>query len=220
MAAKASFQLFPSPAKNKKNPFRTIPSRAETRSESPIVSEADESIKSGIQTESVIIKIIEDTNTDTIQPRSTALSNVSPSETLSDTTTLNPEQRQKTPVSPGKPINSMFPQYNPNLPLNKQAYFPQSRDASNASQQSTSSAGGAIREPVVPPTEVDAVLGPKTVPASVFNFPSGALSPRVQYSTAEDLVTLWESANGQELQETLGTFNLRAERYIYNLIIV
>jgi hypothetical protein len=219
MAAKASFQLFPSPAKNKKNPFRTIPSRAEIRSDSPAVSEPDESIKSGFQTESVIIKIIEDTNTDTIQPQLAAPTNVLPSETLSDTTQLNPEQRQNTPISPGKPIQSMFPQYNPHLPLNKQAYFPQNRDAYHTSQQSTSSAGGAVREPHVPPTEVDAVLGPKTVPASVFNFPSGALSPRVQYSTAEDLVTLWESANGQELQETLGTFNLRAERYIYNYVI-
>lgn len=219
MAAKASFQLFPSPAKNKKNPFRTIPSREETRDISPVVSEPDESIKSGIQTESVIIKIIEDTNTDTIQPRSTALSNVSPSETLSAAAQLNPEQRQKTPVSPGKPINSMFPQYNPNLPLNKQAYFPQNRNSDNTSQESTSSSSGAYREPPVPPTEVDAALGPKTVPASVFNFPSGALSPRVQYSTAEDLVTLWESANGQELRETLGTFNLRAERCVYRLLI-
>lgn len=219
MAAKASFQLFPSPAKNKKNPFRTIPSREETRNISPVVSEPEESIKSGIQTESVIIKIIEDTNTDTIQPRSISLPNGSPSETLSDTTQLNPEQRQKTPVSPGKPITSMFPQYNPNLPLNKQAYFPQNRDSNNTSLEGTSSANGVYRETHVPPTEVDAALGPKTVPASVFNFPSGALSPRVQYSTAEDLVTLWESANGQELQETLGTFNLRAERYVYRSTI-
>lgn len=215
MTAKASFQLFPSPAKNKKNPFRTIPSREETRSNSPIVLDVDESIKSGIQTESVIIKIIEDTNTDTIQPRLTALSNTSPSETMPNTTQLNPEQRQKTPISPGKPINSMFPQYNPNLPLNKQSYFPQNRDSGNTSQDGASSTGGVAHEPQLPLTEVDAVLGPKTVPASVFNFPSGALSPRVQFSTAEDLVTLWESANGQELQETLGTFNLRAERYIF-----
>lgn len=180
------------------------------------MSEPDEIIKSDIQTESVIIKIIEDTNTDTIQPQSTALSNISPSETLSETPQLEPEQRQKTPVSPGKPINSMFPQYNPNLPMTKQAYFPRNRNANNASQENTTTTGGAIH---IPPIEVDAVLGPKTVPASVFNFPSGALSPRVQYSTAEDLVTLWESANGQELQETLGTFNLRAERYVYKSTI-
>lgn len=218
MAAKPSFQLFPSPAKNKKNPFRTIPSREETRNVSPVVSEPDESVKSGIQTESVIIKIIEDTNTDTIQPQSTALFNVSLPETLSDPAHLLPEQRQRTPVSPGKPINSMFPQYNPNLPLNKQAYFPQNRDSNNISQGSTNSASGAYREMQVPP-EVDAVHGPKTVPASVFNFPSGALSPRVQYSTAEDLVTLWESANGQELRETLGTFNLRAERCVHEFTI-
>ena len=182
---------------------------------SPVFSEPDEDIKSGIQTESVIIKIIEDTNTETIQSRSVALTGGSTPEIQADIMQDNPEQCQKTPVSPGKPINSMFPQYNPNLPLNKQAYFPRNKDANIAPQEGSSTVGAGIREHV-PPTEVDVVLGPKTVPASVFNFPSGALSPRVQYSTAEDLVTLWESANGQELQETLGTFNLRAERYVCN----
>ncbi|EED19892.1 conserved proline-rich protein [Talaromyces stipitatus ATCC 10500] len=212
MAAKASFQLFPSPVKSKKNPFRTIPAKEEPRSKSPIVADNDDSIKAGIQTESVIIKIIEDTNTDTIQPWPVPSPDASHSEILPDTTQLGPQQRQKSPVSPGKPINSIFPQYNPQLPLNKQAYFPQNRGTKNTSHQSSSSTAGTVCEQDVPPTEVDAVLGPKTVPASVFNFPSGALSPRIQYSSAEELVTLWESANGQELQESLGTFNLRAER--------
>lgn len=217
MAAKASFQLFPSPAKNKKNPLRTVPIRNESRSRSPIISDITDEFKGDIQTESVIIKIIEDTNSETIQarPATASLSSVSHSKTSSDTNTMQqPSQTQadqQSPVSPAQPIKSMFPQYNPQLPLVQQAYFPQNVGSSSSVRPRQDTA--ASQEMQIPLSEVDAVLGPKTVPASVYNFPPGALSPRIELSTAEDLVTLWESANGQELQETLGTFNLRVERY-------
>lgn len=63
------------------------------------------------------------------------------------------------------------------------------------------------------PAEIDAVLGPKTVPASVINFPEDALeNSSVQYSSAEELEVLWEIANGQKLQNMAGTFNLRVAR--------
>jgi hypothetical protein len=126
----------------------------------------------------------------------------------------NNQQRRASPVSPGMPIRSMFPQYNPNLPLNEQPYFPQTGNAAKTTGPSGSDAGRPENTMAVPQAEVDVLLGPKTVPASVLNFPSDELSPRMQYSTAEDLLTLWESANGQQLQESLGTFNLRAERYV------
>lgn len=237
MTASAQFQLFPSLAKNKKNPFRTIPRKQEQSPVSPL--SATES-KSGIKSESVIIQIIEDTNTEAIKapPKAHVAGGIptattpeitytqdnnsasrqgnSPSlSSLSQGPSLRPannQQRGPSPVSPGMPIRSMFPQYDPNLPLNEQPYFPQNRNAdstinrrgNNSSSENTSA---------VPPAEVDVLLGPKTVPASVLNFPD-ELSPRMQYSTAEDLLTLWESANGQQLQESLGTFNLRAERYV------
>lgn len=240
MAAKAQFQLFPSPEKTKKNPFRTIPGREEPKSKSSADSEAGDSPKSGLQTESVIIKIIEDTKTDTIQPRPPIQANGSKPEPTPRQTAHSQGQsaqpssaagqssrphkkvslrldtrQQETPVSPpeGLPINSIFPQYNPQLPLDQQAYFPQGRGPHNQTQQSSSPAGRAVNTSHVPPSDADAVHGPKTVPASVLNFPIEDLSPRLEYSTAEELLTLWESANGQELPESLGTFNLRMERY-------
>ncbi|QKX62986.1 uncharacterized protein TRUGW13939_10154 [Talaromyces rugulosus] len=234
MTASAQFQLFPSPAKNKKNPFRTTLKKQEQSPVSPL--SATES-KSGIQAESVIIQIVEDTKTVDIKappkahvtggaPPTTTTENTynqdsnSPSRqgtspSLSQGQTLRPannQQRRASPVSPGMPIRSMFPQYDPNLPLNEQPYFPQTGNADKTTGPSGSGSGRPENTMAVPQAEVDVLLGPKTVPASVLNFPSDELSPRMQYSTAEDLLTLWESANGQQLQESLGTFNLRAER--------
>ncbi|OKL60670.1 hypothetical protein UA08_04026 [Talaromyces atroroseus] len=215
MATKPQFQLFPSPAKDRKNPFRNIPNRRDesrNRSQSPVSPETEADLKSELQTESVIIKIIEDTKSDAIQPRSESRQSSRPDITMQ--TQLDTRQLQSRSVSPGLPINSMFPQYNHHLPLDRQAYFPQNRDSDNAPQreQSSSSAGRAFPTTRISPGDVDAVFGPKTVPASVLNFPTEDLSPRIEYSTAEELLTLWESANGQELQESLGTFNLRMER--------
>jgi hypothetical protein len=108
--------------------------------------------------------------------------------------------------SPVVAMRSMFPRYNPQLPLTHQAYFPRTMSASQPGSESPSLVGG------VPPSDVDVLLGPKTVPASVMDFPTNILSPRIQYSNPEDLLGLWESANGQQLQESLGKFTLRMER--------
>ncbi|GLI72874.1 hypothetical protein PoHVEF18_001058 [Penicillium ochrochloron] len=62
-------------------------------------------------------------------------------------------------------------------------------------------------------SEIDHVLGPKTVPASVLNFPNGISdSEEIRYSTPYDLEVLWETANGQRPQSLAGTFNLRMSR--------
>jgi hypothetical protein len=64
-------------------------------------------------------------------------------------------------------------------------------------------------------SEIDHVLGPKTVPASVLNFPNGISdSEEIRYSTPYDLEVLWEAANGQRPQSLAGTFNLRMSRYL------
>lgn len=67
-------------------------------------------------------------------------------------------------------------------------------------------------ESETPPPEIDRALGPKTVPASVLNFPVGVLDPVERYSTQEELQSLWEIANGQRPQSLPGTFNLCLER--------
>ncbi|KAH8695478.1 proline-rich protein [Talaromyces proteolyticus] len=234
MTASAQFQLFPSPAKNKKNPFQNMSSREKPKDNSPVSPVSSTASKAGIKTESVIIQIIEDTNTDAVQqqpkhyaagvagnsPENMRTQDIEvmrqderPDSAFShDDSRLHPSNerlpRNRSPISPGQPIRSMFPQYNPNVPLNEQQYFPQNGNLNSTTQPSGSSSTAAR----LPPADVDVLLGPKTVPASVLNFPSDELSPRVQYSTAEDLLTLWESANGQELQESLGTFNMRVER--------
>lgn len=109
-------------------------------------------------------------------------------------------------------MKSIFPRYNPNLPLSQQQYYPQNIGSSDLRRQAISR--NQDRLSLSPPPEIDKLLGPKTVPASVMNFPANALDPvdTIQYSSAEALESLWEAANGQRLENVLGTFNLRMAR--------
>ncbi|PYI27501.1 hypothetical protein BP00DRAFT_450177 [Aspergillus indologenus CBS 114.80] len=109
--------------------------------------------------------------------------------------------------SPAPPMRSMFPPYNPHLPLNQQAYYPQ---ASGHTPRNYSRPSNILLSPA---PEIDQALGPKTVPASVLNFPSGVLdTPEMRYSSVEELKSLWEAANGQRPQTMPETFNLRLQR--------
>lgn len=106
------------------------------------------------------------------------------------------------------PIRSIFPRYNPNLPLNRQEYYPQ---LSNSNSRSRQKPKGLV---LSPEPEIDRALGPKTVPASIMDFPPGLLdSVGVQYSSAAELQGLWESANGQRPDNQTASFNLRLTRY-------
>lgn len=114
-------------------------------------------------------------------------------------------QSSHSSVSP-VPMRSMFPQFDPKIPLNKQDCHPSMPNDVSAAKRS--------RRPhltLSPPTsEIDQVLGPKTVPASVLNFPTGALEPEgIRYSSSQELEMLWEVANGQRPQNIFGTFSLR-----------
>ncbi|KAJ5135568.1 uncharacterized protein N7515_004846 [Penicillium bovifimosum] len=122
--------------------------------------------------------------------------------------TVSPQSSQSSTAS--VPIRSMFPQFDPNLPFNQQVFQPQVP----AVPRSTKS----TRKP--PPkltlstnTDIDHVLGPKTVPASVLNFPTGDSEyEEVRYSSAEELKMLWETANGQRPEDVAGTLNLRMSK--------
>lgn len=193
------FQLFPPPPpKNKcsNNPFRR-PSKKETardRSPSPVQLE---DLKSSAKAESVVVQVVEDTTTSDINPP--------PQAHLSQSRSPVPDEPAKSPVVV---IKSIFPRYNPKLPLDKQEYYPQNAGSNSLPQPASPQSA----DKPVHPADVDAVLGPKTVPASVVNFPTDALAvEEVRYSSAEELLNLWEAANGQQLQG-LGTFNLRMER--------
>lgn len=72
------------------------------------------------------------------------------------------------PTSPDVPLRSMFPTYNPNLPLSQQQYYPQ--------RQACLQGQVASREEYSPnltsPSVLDKVLGgAKTAPSSVLDFP-------------------------------------------------
>lgn len=102
----------------------------------------------------------------------------------------------------------MFPQFDPNMLLNKQNYNPQVPVEAPAAKP---------RRPQLtlstPSSDIDQALGPKTVPASVLNFPTGVLEPEeIRYSSPQELELLWEAANGQRAQNLCGTFNMRMTR--------
>ncbi|KAI9928894.1 hypothetical protein ASPWEDRAFT_25260 [Aspergillus wentii DTO 134E9] len=103
--------------------------------------------------------------------------------------------------SPVIPMRSMFPRYNPDVPLSQQQYYPNS-----SNETSRAKPRGLTLSPA---PEIDDSLGPKTVPASIMNFPTGVLdSVEMQYSSAAELKGLWEAANGQRPQNPIGTYNL------------
>ena len=128
--------------------------------------------------------------------------------TKAATSTASPQSSQSS-MSP-VPMRSMFPQFDPKLPLNQQHYCRQESHESRPSK--------ATRKPekltLTTTSDIDQVLGPKTVPASVLDFPTDALEPEeIRYSSTSELGILWEAANGQRPPELCGTFSLRMMKY-------
>ncbi|RAK98277.1 uncharacterized protein BO80DRAFT_388024 [Aspergillus ibericus CBS 121593] len=178
----------------------------------------------GSPTEAVLFKLIADTNTIKPPPKAISRSPVSIPETIQERTSRSPlydrnaRQRQverigspshlrneasrsySPAMAPEVPLKSRVPRYNLGLPVNQHYSEP-----SYSHQYPRPD-----RSPPAP--EIDQALGPKTVPASVMNFPADVLDPVESYSSQEDLQSLWEVANGQRPQNLPGTFNLRVER--------
>ncbi|KAL5000286.1 hypothetical protein BDV10DRAFT_40910 [Aspergillus recurvatus] len=127
-----------------------------------------------------------------------------------DASKLRPAQSPPQPsVSPVIPIRSMFPQFNSNAPLSQQQY--NNRISNNFSRPCHRPAG--LRLDVTPAPEIDRVLGPKTVPADVHDFPPSMLSPvEIQYSSLEQLKALWNAANGQRADDISKACTLQMER--------
>ncbi|KAI9043671.1 uncharacterized protein KD926_003021 [Aspergillus affinis] len=239
----SQFQLFPppSPTRVSKNPFRReLRRQTETiKPASPIPLEDLSNKKPN--TETVLLRIIEDTNDIKPPPkariaksnatstpekapekRSTRLPSKASSQNTPEWDLLSKEIELNSPAgssvrsvqkapqhseSPEIQMKSMFPRYNPNVPLSEQQYYPGASSQSSRSHKPKNLT-------LSPQPEIDRALGPKTVPASVVNFPLGALDPadEVQYSSAAELQDLWEAANGQRPQDLSGTFNLRMAR--------
>ena len=240
------FQLFPPPSpevKRSNNPFRKAGKKPAVKTEpgSPIPLQE---IKDPSKTESLLLQIIEDTQTLPPPPGNVERSKSPPTVATShnsrspqsmhsqnrqakrsnhqalpshgshssssnghtSTSTVSPQSSQSS-VSP-VPMKSMFPQFDPKLPMNQQAYHPQLPD--NSQPQPPRKSRKPPKLTLSTNTEIDHVLGPKTVPASVLNFPTGALeSEEVEYSSTEEMKMLWETANGQRSRDFVGSLNLR-----------
>lgn len=127
--------------------------------------------------------------------------------TASSTTSPQSSQSSVSPV----PMRSMFPRFDPKLPLHNQVTKPHRPNGDLPSKKSQ-----RPQLTLTTSSEIDHVLGPKTVPASVLNFPNGISdsSEEIRYSTPYELEMLWEAANGQRPQNLAGTFNLHMARYV------
>lgn len=118
--------------------------------------------------------------------------------------TVSPQSSQSS-ASP-IPMRSMFPQFDPSLPANQQSYQQQTPN----NPRPTKSTRKPPKLTLTTSNQIDHVLAPKTVPASVLDFPTGSWEPEeVQYSSNEELMMLWETANGQRPENLVGTLNLR-----------
>ncbi|KAA8646406.1 uncharacterized protein ATNIH1004_007836 [Aspergillus tanneri] len=228
----SNFQLFPPPSpkpKVSKNPFRRELKRpSDPQPTSPIPLE---DLKNKDTTEAVLLQIIEDTNNIKMPPKarrpktsvSAPKSNWEPRSTVSSSKSgpQNDKSGQRDlskgdesasgsnvapqhSASPEIPMRSICPRYNPNVPLGEQGYYPETGHASRHKPRDLK---------LSPPPEIDRALGPKTVPASVVDFPLDISdATEIHYASATELQGLWEAANGQKTQDLSGMFNLRIAR--------
>ncbi|KAJ5645008.1 hypothetical protein N7507_011019 [Penicillium longicatenatum] len=136
-------------------------------------------------------------------PSQSSMSNSSGS--FRTTTPATSPESFRSSVSP-VPMRSMFPQFDPKIPLNQQNYHLQMP----ASAPDSKAKPPRPKLTLSPTSEIDQALGPKTVPASVLNFPTGVLDPEeFRFSSSQELDMLWEAANGQRPQNLCGSFHLR-----------
>lgn len=116
------------------------------------------------------------------------------------------------PTSPVVPMRSMFPTYNPSLPLGRQSYYPQ-RTTSLPRQLYQRD---EYKPRASTPSQLDdATGGLRTAPASIIDFPRDM--PRAQrFSSLRDLPKLWEATNGQEPSAVHESFDLQMSRYAFS----
>ena len=112
--------------------------------------------------------------------------------------------------SPVVPMRSMFPVYNPQVPLAKQHYYPQRPVAAR-----TTSPLSRLGRSEYPPsasawTPIDRALGPPSAPPSVANFNLDALTPHL--SSVKELDELWEATHGMEPNSKIRSYDLELAR--------
>ena len=135
-------------------------------------------------------------------------SSPNPVSSRSGSPTLVQDQPTKSPVVP---IRSMFPTYNPTVPLNQQSYYPQRPFPARMSSIARNLPRQEYRSSLSTP--IDRAMGVRTAPASVLNFPPDVMSiSEPQYSSHRELEKLWEASHGMEPSNLLKTFDLEMSR--------
>lgn len=114
-------------------------------------------------------------------------------------------------------IRSIFPRYDPAVPLAHQNYRPTQASPTNIAPQHIS------KEPYSPslysaagsPGRPSPGHGCLSAPSALTSFPAAIVAEqhRPRFSSLEELVDLWEAANGQVTPETGKQFALKMSRY-------
>ncbi|KEF60891.1 uncharacterized protein A1O9_02455 [Exophiala aquamarina CBS 119918] len=134
----------------------------------------------------------------------------------SETTLVQSVSNGKSPAkdpSPIVPIRSMFPTYDPSVPLKQQNYVPQRPIP--AYLTGNLSFGPVAREEYRSSLSTPFVTpGLRSGPPSVVNFPTDAVSVNgiSMISTHRELEKLWQASHGTEPDSRLRTFNLEMAR--------
>ncbi|RMZ86445.1 hypothetical protein DV736_g6329, partial [Chaetothyriales sp. CBS 134916] len=117
-----------------------------------------------------------------------------------------------TDPSPVVPFRSMFPTYNPSLPLSQQNYYPQRPFPVRLSSISRSNVSRSEYRNTMT-TPVDRALGARSAPASVLNFGFDSMSVNEpQFSSHRELEKLWEASHGTEPNSSIKSFTLEMSR--------
>ncbi|KAI9778863.1 MAG: hypothetical protein M1839_007826 [Geoglossum umbratile] len=120
---------------------------------------------------------------------------------LSGAPTLVRSNSSASAVPAPAPIKSMFPRYDPSLPLSQQQMNRVARPPRIRSGESLS-----VNSPDTP----GMMSTISTAPAAMMSFPMGVMGrPTPRYSSLEELVDLREAANGQGTSDMGRTFALR-----------
>lgn len=111
--------------------------------------------------------------------------------------------------SPVVPFRSMFPAYDPSVPLAQQAYHP-TRPLQVRTARSPYSSSARDSSDVTGMTPLDRALGPRTTPPSIYDTIPETPTPRA--STQKELLALWQATHGMEPNSCIKSYNLELTR--------
>lgn len=150
----------------------------------------------------------------TTKPRSASNhSSPEPGSVSSSDTLVRSTMEEERSKSPAVPMRSMFPVWNPNLPLQQQSYFPQRPTAAYAPSKVVADVSHSDARSVLAPSIRGSVSSRPVATYSVVDVPLDMLSARgVQYSSPRELERLWDATHGTEPNLTVTAFDLEMGR--------